>query len=126
MPEFHASTVRLEALQHLVVASARGCWRPHPCWFRSWLNTLGYGYAGRLEDPAEDVFVSRVSGPDADCLIFQGTYEGSAFHLQSFLRILSEMPDERTIRWDAASHLCAVDDCERGRCLWPMVAPPRA
>lgn len=94
MPEFQASTVRLEVLQHFVVATAQGRWNPRPCWFRSWLNKLGDGYAGRLEDPVEDVFVSRVSGPDADYVVFEGIYEGSAFYLQRFLNIISVMPDE--------------------------------
>ena len=83
-PEFQASTLRLEVLQHFVVASATGILGPWRCSVRAWLNKLGDGYVGRLEDPAEDVFVSRVSYEGADYLVFEGLYEGSNFYLQRF------------------------------------------
>jgi hypothetical protein len=92
VPEFQASSVRLEVLQHLVVASAAGKRTPRPCCLRLWLVTLGKGRAGMLEDPAEDVFVSRVSGADRDYLIFEGLYESSTFYLQMFLNLLEHMP----------------------------------
>lgn len=94
LPEFQASTLRLEVLQHFVVASATGILGPWRCSVRAWLNRLGDGYVGRLEDPAEDVFVSRVSYEGADHLVFEGLYEGSHFYLQRFLNVLADMPDE--------------------------------
>lgn len=92
MPEFQASALRLELLQHFAVAHARGTQKPRTCSLKFWLKALGEGWAGREEDPAEDVFVSRVSGSDQDYLIFQGLYENSAFCLQRFIDILNNMP----------------------------------
>lgn len=91
-PEWQASTLRLEVLQHLIVASAQGTKNPKPANLKSWLTELGEGIAGRMEDPSEDVFVSRVILPDRDCLIFEGIYEASAFYLQRFLNVLGRMP----------------------------------
>jgi hypothetical protein len=93
MAEWQASTLRLEVLQHLAVACARGTKTPATANLKSWLVQLGAGHAGRLEDPAEDVFVSRVFTADRNFLIFEGIYEASAFHLQRFLNVLEMMPD---------------------------------
>jgi hypothetical protein len=91
-PEWQASTIRLEMLQHLVVAGAQGRKRPKPANLKLWLTELGGGTAGRIEDPAEDVFVSRVILPDRDCMIFEGVYEASAFYLQRFVNVQQKMP----------------------------------
>src|SRR5690606_5576945 len=48
-PEWQASTVRLEMLQHLVVAAARGRKRPKAVDLKSWLTELGEGIAGQIE-----------------------------------------------------------------------------
>ena len=93
MTEFQASALRLELLQHFAVANACGTQKARTCSLKFWLKDLGEGWAGRMEDPAEDVFVSRVSGRDRDYLIFQGLYESPAFCLQYFLNILDNMPD---------------------------------
>lgn len=92
MPEFQASSVRLEVLQHIAVASADGARMPRSRGLRLWLMKLGEGWSGRLEDPAEDVFVSRVLGADRDYLIFEGINESSTFYLQMFLNLLEDMP----------------------------------
>jgi len=94
MPEFQASAVRLELLQHLVVTNARGKLNLRTCFLTSWLKELGEGWAGSMEDPAEDVFVSRVSNSKRDFLIFEGLYEGSAFYLQRFINLLDDMPTQ--------------------------------
>ncbi len=96
MPEIQASIVRFEVLQHLIVGAAGGTTVPDGSSLKSWLDDLGRGLAGRLEDPAEDVFVSRVSGPDADYLVLDGIYEGSAYYLQRFLNVLQGLPREET------------------------------
>ena len=93
MPEFQSSAVRLEFLQHLSVANARGKLPSLARSLTSWLNELGDGWAGLMEDPAEDVFVSRVSGSIRDYLIFEGLYESSAFYLQRFINVLDSMPE---------------------------------
>lgn len=91
-PEWHGSTLRLKLLQHLVTASARGGRRSEATDLKRWLVELGEGFAGQLEDPAEDVFVSRVILPDRDCLIFDGTDDAPAYYLQRFIDILDRTP----------------------------------
>lgn len=91
-PEWQASTLRLEVLQHFAVATAAGSRDPKSSNLKSWLTELGAGIAGRMEDPSEDVFVSRVILPERDCLIFEGIYESAAFYLQRFLNFLQKMP----------------------------------
>jgi len=94
MPDFQASTIRLEVLQHLIVSCCTGTSEAKPPDIAAWLTDLGGGYAGMLEDPAEDVFVSRVSGPEADYLVFEGVYEAAGYCLQRFLNVLQTMPAE--------------------------------
>lgn len=93
VPEWQSSTVRLEVLQHFIAAFASGTRKPKTADFKRWLSELGDGLVGALEDPAEDIFVSRVLIPGHDCLIFEGVYESAAFHVQRFVNILDEMPD---------------------------------
>ena len=92
MPEWQASTLRLEVLQHLIVASSQGRKKAAARDLKTWLSELGDGLAGRLEDPSEDVFAARVHTSSRDYLVFEGIYEASAFHLQRFLNILEAMP----------------------------------
>jgi hypothetical protein len=65
-----------------------------PSWHETFLSIHDTAIlVGALEDPAEDVFVSRVLIPGHDCLILEGVYESAAFHVQRFVNILEEMPD---------------------------------
>lgn len=92
LPDWQASTIRLEVLQHLAVASAQGKKSPSLNELKSWLVKLGEGMAGSMEDPSEDVFTSRVFMEGENFTIFEGIYESSAFYLQRFINILSHMP----------------------------------
>lgn len=94
VPEWQSTVLRLEVLQHFIVLSAAGTKKPKKADFQRWLNELGSGPVGAMEDPAEDVFVSRVLIPGEDCLIFEGVYEAAAFHVQRFVNLLEEMPDQ--------------------------------
>src|ERR1700722_9416958 len=80
-PGWQGSSIRLQVLQHLAVATASGRREPRALDLQRWLNELGQGFAGKVEDPAEDVFVSRIILPDRVCLIFRGTDEGSTYYL---------------------------------------------
>lgn len=91
-PEWQASTYRLEVLQHMVIATARGNAQPKQADFKSWLAELGAGHAGLMEDPSEDVFAARVLADGSNFVIFEGLYETSTFHLQRFLDVISDMP----------------------------------
>lgn len=116
MPEFQANAVRLEVLQHLAAAKAHGKLKPQPKNISSWLNNLGDGWAGRMEDPVEDVFVSRVSNKERDFLVFEGLYENSGFYLQLFLNLLDKMPDQEPfihLRRSAHALLLLSDEAVR-------------
>lgn len=91
-PEWQASTLRLEVLQHMAVATARGNAFARPDRFHSWLTELGNGTAGRGEDPPEDVFASRVLAAGGNYLVFDGLDETAAFRVQRFLDVLEGMP----------------------------------
>src|SRR6266404_4701983 len=91
-PAWQASTLRLEVLQHLAVICQGGTNKLRTGQLKSWLSQLGNGMPGRLEDPVEDVFVSRVFSGDDEFLVINGLSEGSAFLLQRFLNILRRMP----------------------------------
>jgi hypothetical protein len=72
VPEWQSSTLRLEVLQHLIVFAAAGTKKHKKSHLKDWLNDLGGSYVGAMEDPAEDVHVSRVLIPGEDCLILEG------------------------------------------------------
>ncbi len=90
-PGLQANCLRLEAMAHLAVCEARGKQKPNgkliTKFFHSLENSLGV-----LEDPIEDLFVSRVSSERGDYRIFGGIAEGAAFQLQRFLDIVEMMP----------------------------------
>jgi hypothetical protein len=47
MPDWQASTLRLEVLQHLAMRSASGTKKPKAAYLEAWLKELGKGVAGR-------------------------------------------------------------------------------
>lgn len=93
LPEFQANFYRLEVLVHLAALYANGKSRPTAAQVSAWFNQLGKGTCGRLEDPAEDVFLSNVYFGTSNYRLFEGAAEGNAFHTQIFLKILDDMPD---------------------------------
>ncbi|MCY4542933.1 MAG: hypothetical protein OXB95_11185 [Rhodobacteraceae bacterium] len=92
MPEFHASSLQVEALQHFAVKYAKGKRRPPNRLLARWLNELERSGLGRVEVPSENLVVSRVSGSARDYLVFGGRHQYSAFHLQRFVNVLNNMP----------------------------------
>jgi hypothetical protein len=93
MPELQANCIRIEALVHLAVAYCEGKIAPTTYSVVQQFARLGKGYCGRMEDPAEDVFVSLVNTPQGNFRIFEGVFEGAGFHLQRILNILEGMPN---------------------------------
>lgn len=57
-PEVQSNCVRLEALCHLALIGAHGRRKPSAKLIMRGFRALGDGPVGRLEDPAEDVFVT--------------------------------------------------------------------
>src|ERR1700687_392219 len=93
LPGFQANCLRLEVLVHLSVAYCHGKAVPTAQFIRNSFDGLGKGHCGRMEDPAEDMFVSLVNTPRGNLRIFEGIREGAGFHLQRILDIIEGMPD---------------------------------
>jgi hypothetical protein len=93
MPELQANCIRIEALVHLAVAYCEGNIPPTTYSVVQQFARLEEGYCGRMEDPAEDVFVTLVNTPRGNFRIFEGVLEGAGFHLQRILNIVEGMPN---------------------------------
>lgn len=88
-PHLQANTLRLELLVHLAVAHCAGKKRPSDIEIGRWLNRyLGKTQLAKLEDPAEDVFVTNVETPGGNCRIFEGIWESNDYFLQIALDTL--------------------------------------
>lgn len=92
--QLQSNCVRLEALVHLAVAYASGSSVPTSSDFIECFNELGAGICGRMEDPAEDVFVSLVTTTKGNFRVPSGIWENGAFYLQRILAIVESFPDE--------------------------------
>lgn len=93
LPEFQSNSYRLEILVHLAFLGAKGKARPTPAQIVAWFDQLDNGTCGWQEDPAEDVFLSKVTVESKDYRLFEGSAEGNSFHTQLFLSIFEDMPD---------------------------------
>ncbi|MGA2796686.1 MAG: hypothetical protein ABSE63_03795 [Thermoguttaceae bacterium] len=89
-----SNCVRLEALVHLSIAYGNGSDSPTASQFSTCFNELGKGICGRMEDPAEDVFVSLVLTPQGNYRVLEGIWESGTFYLQRLLELVDTMPDE--------------------------------
>lgn len=119
VPELQANCLRLETLVRLSLMVANGKAKPTQAFVRAAFASLGEGFCGRMEDPAEDVFVGTVRTPRGNFRVIEGMWEGSAFYLQRFLNVVDAMPvgsgydDLR----DSIHALLTLSDlvCERAR-----------
>lgn len=93
VPEFQASAFRLEALVHLSLAVADGNRAPTDDVAAALFRYLGEGICGRMEDPAEDVFVGAIRSPWGNFRVLEGIWEGATFYLQRFVEVVASMPD---------------------------------
>lgn len=92
-PAFHANTIRLEALVHMIVAFAGDRGRVRKSDVSDWLNRrVRAGALAYVEDPPEDVFVGNVSLRQGDFRLLLGVYEGADFHVQTLLDVLETVP----------------------------------
>src|SRR5262245_59432463 len=71
-PELQANCIRIETLIHLSVAYCDGRGIPMQGFTRRSFKSLGDGYCGMMEDPAEDVFVTLVNTSKGNFRIFEG------------------------------------------------------
>jgi hypothetical protein len=93
MPELQANCFRIEALVHLAATYCEGRMAPTKGFVRRSFERLSEGYCGRMEDPAEDVFITLVNTPRGNFRIFEGIREGTGFHLQRILDVVESMPE---------------------------------
>jgi len=89
IPRFHANTVRLELLVHLIVANCEGREKPGHRQFKRWLNSSLQGIT-HLEDPAEDVFIVNLETPEGNRRLFRGIWEAPDYFLQVAMDTLSK------------------------------------
>jgi hypothetical protein len=95
VPELQANCFRIEVMVHLALAYCEGDRAPTEELVARQFERLGRGICGRMEDPAEDVFASRVSTGQGNFRILEGTHEGAGFYLQRMLGVMERAP-ERT------------------------------
>jgi hypothetical protein len=93
-----ANCVRLEALVHLALAFCEGDRTPTPKHIKRWFKFIGSGRCGRLEDPAEDVFVTNVTTNLGNHRIFEGISESAGFYLQRVLNVVATMPENEPFK----------------------------
>jgi hypothetical protein len=91
-PELQANCFRIETLIHLCAAYCDGRGTPMQGFIRRSFKSLGDGYCGIMEDPAEDVFATLVNTPAGNFRIFEGIREGTGFCLQRILNVVEDNP----------------------------------
>lgn len=93
VPELQASSARIEAMIHLVVAHAQGTQSPSSRLAVELFDHVG-SITGHLEDPAEDLMIEAVRGPWGNYRVISGLWEGAGFFLQRFIDVVAHMPDD--------------------------------
>lgn len=113
-PALQASTYRLEMLAHAVVSTCAGDKAPRQRDLSKWLAAAGK-VVGHHEDPAEDVFLGRVTYDGRNYRVLEGLSEGGCFHLQVLLKIVENMPATFRELKDACQACLTLSDemCER-------------
>ena len=92
-PRFHANTIRLEALLHYILANCVGKQRPSSKEIQAWLNDFPpISDTAFMEDPMEDVFVTKVLTDHGDFRIYEGVWEANDFCLQRVLDTIKSIP----------------------------------
>ena len=89
-PEFHANTVRIEALQHLVALSCTGHAKPERDDLAAWVKQLAESPLTPMEDPVEDVFVGYVNSAFGGFRVLRGIFAEGDFWLERLLAFLEE------------------------------------
>jgi hypothetical protein len=92
VPELQSNCLRLESLCHLALLCANGTRNPNVLSVTRSFAALDDGPIGRLEDPAEDVFVTSVTTARGNFLVLEGIWETAGFYLQRFLNVIDTIP----------------------------------
>lgn len=89
-PEFHAQTIRLEILHHLISVCCTGTKTPERDDVAEWAGKyMANSPFARLEDPVEDVFVGSVNTSFGGFRLLMGNLSDSDFWLERLLLFLS-------------------------------------
>ena len=94
LPEYQSNGLRFEILTTLATTYCAGQKIPTLRHVQKWFGLLGESRCANAEDPAEDVFVSRITFDQKDYLLLEGTYEGAAFYTQRVLDVIATAPDQ--------------------------------
>lgn len=92
VPELQSNCVRLEMLAHQALALGKGGKKPNAQGIANQFRESGGGKAGRLEDPAEDVFVAYVRTAQGGYRVLEGIWESAGFYAQRFVNVIESMP----------------------------------
>lgn len=97
VPEFQANTPRIESLVHIATMSCAGKRKAGIADLVRWLNrNLVNSDAFRIEDPAEDVFISNIGTAVGNFRIFQDTFPSNVFYLQAILKPVEELSSKNS------------------------------
>ena len=89
-----SNCLRLEALAHIALLSCQGVQPISENALRDCFAELGKGICGRMEDPAEDVFVSLVHDQTGNYRVLEGIWESGSFYLQRVLDVVAKFPEQ--------------------------------
>ena len=92
LPILQPNSFRLEEIARLALANCNGRRSPTLQSAARWFNVVG-ARVGHMEDPTEDVFVSRVIFGDRNYRILEGTYEANGHYLQHILHVVEGAPE---------------------------------
>ena len=91
LPILQANLFRLEEIARLALANCGGRQSPTLKVAARWFKVVG-AHVGHMEDPTEDVFVTRVIFDGRNYRILEGLYEANGHYLQHILRVVERMP----------------------------------
>lgn len=93
IPTLQCNCTRLEFLVHLALATGEVRRTPGREVVETSFVTIGEGVCGRVEDPAEDVFVSLIRTSAGPFRILEGIWESAGFFLQRMVDVVEGLPE---------------------------------
>jgi len=116
IPGLQSNCIRIEALVHLALATAKAGQLSQMSSWSKVLSALGDGYCGMMEDPSEDEFITLARTPSGNFRIFEGIWQGASFHLERILDVVESMPDrEPLLVFGARSSITHAIGCRSGK-----------
>ena len=91
--ELQSNYLRIANLVHASLIFGRGNEPVSEAAVEQLFNMLDVTSIARDEDPAEDVFISRICTSIGSFRIYEGNWEGAAWFLERFIDILDQMPN---------------------------------